>query len=48
MFIYVLMLKMFYLSMDGYIRDVYLCLNSSEVLPNYEWIYKGCLSMLEC
>ena len=47
MFIYVWMLKMFYLSMDGYIRDIYLCLNSSNVLSIYEWIYKGCLSMFE-
>ena len=47
MFIYVWMLGMFYLSMDGYIRDVYLCFNAKDVLSIYGWIHKRCLSMIE-
>ena len=32
MFIYVWILAIFYLTMNGYIRDVYLCLNAEDVL----------------
>ena len=31
--------------MNGYKRDVYLCLNARDILSIYGWIYKGCLSM---
>ena len=39
------MLGMFYLSMNGYVKDIYLCLNARDILSIYGWIYKGCLSM---